>query len=39
MDVGIFTMFTVREGSSQFDAFEEWFRLIQQAEDQGIDTF
>lgn len=39
MDVGIFTMFTVREGSSQFDAFEEWFRLIQQAEFQGIDTF
>ena len=39
MDVGIFTMFTVREGSTQFDAFNEWFRLIRQAEDQGIDTF
>ena len=39
MDVGIFTMFTVREGSTQFDAFNEWFRLIRQAEDQDIDTF
>ncbi len=39
MNFGIFTMFTVREDGSQFDAFQEWFRLIQQAEEQGIDTF
>ena len=39
MEFGIFTMFTVREGGSQFDAFQEWFRLVQQAEEQGIDTF
>ena len=39
MDFGVFTMFTVREDGSQFDAFQEWFRLIQQAEEQGIDTF
>ncbi len=39
MDFGIFTMFTVRETGSQFDAFQEWFQLVQQAEEQGIDTF
>ncbi len=39
MDFGVFTMFTVREGESQHDAFREWFDIIQTAEERGIDTF
>lgn len=39
MDFGIFTMFSTREGCTQFQAFNEWFDLAQVAEDTGIDTF
>ena len=39
MDFGIFTMFTTREDGSQFDAFQEWFGIVQAAEDLGLDTF
>ncbi len=39
MNFGIFTMFTVREGASQADAFKEWFDLAQTAEDMEMDTF
>ena len=39
MDFGIFTMFTVREDESQHAAFQEWFDLINLADESGIDTF
>src|SRR5262245_56948702 len=38
MDCGIFTMFSVREGVTQFQTFREWFDLVQVAEDIGLDT-
>jgi len=38
MDFGIFTMFSTREGSPQSQTFQEWFDLVQVAEDMGIDT-
>jgi len=39
MDFGIFSMFTIREGRTQSQVFQEWFDLVQVAEDMGIDTF
>ncbi len=39
MDFGMFTMFNIREGATQADTFKEWFKLVQEAEDRGIDTF
>jgi len=39
MDFGIFTMFSAREGSTQHQIFNEWFDLVQVAEETGIDTF
>jgi alkanesulfonate monooxygenase SsuD/methylene tetrahydromethanopterin reductase-like flavin-dependent oxidoreductase (luciferase family) len=39
VDFGIFSMFTTREGRTQAQAFQEWFSLVQVAEDMGIDTF
>jgi alkanesulfonate monooxygenase SsuD/methylene tetrahydromethanopterin reductase-like flavin-dependent oxidoreductase (luciferase family) len=39
MDFGIFSMFTTREGRTQSQVFQEWFDLVQMAEDLGIDTF
>ena len=39
MNFGIFTMFSAREGSTQHQIFNEWFDLVQIAEDEGIDTF
>ena len=39
MDFGIFTMFTVRENGAQSEAFQEWFGIVQAAEDLGLDTF
>ena len=39
MDFGIFTMFSMREGRTQAEVFQEWFDLVQVAEDMGIDTF
>src|SRR5216683_657809 len=38
MDFGLFTMFSTREGASQFHTFQEWFTLAQVAEDLGLDT-
>jgi len=38
MDFGIFTMFSTREGSTQSQIFQEWLRLVQVAEDAGLDT-
>ena len=38
MDFGLFTMFSTREGASQFHTFQEWFKLAQVAEDLGLDT-
>ena len=38
MDFGLFTMFSTREGASQFHTFQEWFDLVQVAEDAGLDT-
>ena len=29
MDFGLFTMFSTREGASQFHTFQEWFTLAQ----------
>lgn len=39
MDFGIFTMFSTREGRTQAQVFQEWFQLVQVAEDMGLDTF
>jgi alkanesulfonate monooxygenase SsuD/methylene tetrahydromethanopterin reductase-like flavin-dependent oxidoreductase (luciferase family) len=39
MDFGIFSMFTTREGRTQSQVFQEWFELVQVAEDMGLDTF
>lgn len=39
MDFGIFSMFPIREGATQFEVFKEWFDLAQVAEELGIDTF
>jgi alkanesulfonate monooxygenase SsuD/methylene tetrahydromethanopterin reductase-like flavin-dependent oxidoreductase (luciferase family) len=39
MDFGIFSMFTTREEGTQSQAFQEWFNLVQVAEDMGLDTF
>ncbi len=39
MDFGVFTMFTTRQDETQFDAFQEWFGVVQAAEDLGLDTF
>ena len=39
MDFGIFTMFSAREGSTQHQIFNEWFDLVDVAEEIGIDTF
>ncbi|MFQ6026743.1 MAG: LLM class flavin-dependent oxidoreductase [Dehalococcoidia bacterium] len=39
MDFGMFTMFNIREGTTQADTFKEWFDLVQVAEDRGLDTF
>ena len=38
MDFGLFTMFSTREGASQFHTFQEWFNVVQVAEDAGLDT-
>lgn len=38
MDFGLFTMFSVREGGTQFQTFQEWFDLVQVAEAMGLDT-
>ena len=38
MDSGLFTMFSVREGGTQFQTFQEWFDLVQVAEAMGLDT-
>lgn len=38
MDFGLFTMFSVREGGTQFQTFKEWFALVQEAETLGLDT-
>src|SRR2546426_832431 len=38
MDFGLFTMFSTREGASQFHTFQEWFDVVQVAEDVGLDT-
>ena len=38
MDFGLFTMFSTREGASQFHTFQEWFKLAQVAEDLGLNT-
>ena len=38
MDFGIFTMFSTREGATQFQTFQEWLGLVQVAEDMGLDT-
>lgn len=38
MDFGLFTMFSIREGVTQFHTFQEWFDLMQVAEDMGLDT-
>lgn len=38
MDFGIFTMFSTREGASQFHTFQEWFELARMAETLGLDT-
>jgi len=32
-------MFTVRENGAQSEAFQEWFGIVQAAEDLGLDTF
>ena len=39
MNFGIFSMFNLREGCTQAQAFEEWLGLVQEAEAFGIDTF
>ena len=39
MDFGIFSMFSTREGRSQSQTFQEWFDIVQVAEDLGLDTF
>ena len=39
MDFGLFSMFSTREGRTQSQVFQEWFDLVQVAEDTGIDTF
>ncbi len=39
MDFGVFSMFSTREGSSQFQSFNEWFDLVNVSEEMGIDTF
>ena len=38
MDFGLFTMFSTREGATQFQTFQEWLNLVQVAEDVGLDT-
>jgi alkanesulfonate monooxygenase SsuD/methylene tetrahydromethanopterin reductase-like flavin-dependent oxidoreductase (luciferase family) len=38
MDFGIFTMFSVREGVTQFQTFQEWLDLVRVAEEMGLDT-
>jgi alkanesulfonate monooxygenase SsuD/methylene tetrahydromethanopterin reductase-like flavin-dependent oxidoreductase (luciferase family) len=38
MDFGLFNMFSTREGSTQHQTFQEWFDLVQVAEDAGLDT-
>ena len=39
MDFGIFTMFSARETSPQHEIFQEWFDVVDVAEDMEIDTF
>ena len=39
MNFGIFTMFSARETSTQHEIFQEWFHLVDVAEDMEIDTF
>lgn len=38
MNFGIFTMFSIREGRTQAQVFQEWFTLVQMAEDLGLDA-
>ena len=39
MNFGIFTMFSARETSTQHEIFQEWFDVVDVAEDMEIDTF
>ena len=38
MDFGLFTMYMVREGAPQIEAFREWMKLIETAEEVGLDS-
>jgi alkanesulfonate monooxygenase SsuD/methylene tetrahydromethanopterin reductase-like flavin-dependent oxidoreductase (luciferase family) len=38
MDFGMFTMYMVREGAPQIEAFREWMKLIELAEEVGLDS-
>ncbi|MCH7713828.1 MAG: LLM class flavin-dependent oxidoreductase, partial [Chloroflexi bacterium] len=39
MNFGVFSMFTTREGSTEYQVFNEWFDLAGVVEDAGFDTF
>ena len=38
MDFGMFTMYMVREGAPQVEAFREWMKLIELSEEVGLDS-
>ncbi len=38
MDFGMFTMYMVREGAPQIEAFREWMKLIDLCEEVGLDS-
>ena len=38
MDFGMFTMYMVREGAPQIEAFREWMKLIELCEEVGLDS-
>ena len=38
MDFGMFTMYMVREGAPQIEAFREWMKLIELSEEVGLDS-
>src|SRR5262245_24328877 len=39
MEIGLFSWFTVRQGQTEHEAFEEWSDVVCMAEDLGVDVF
>lgn len=38
MNFGLFTMFEIREGASQAETFDDWFEIVEFADDLGLDS-